>query len=79
MPDAFDRASDLLDRVDQRTSEYLASRMSARSADACMPSAHECVECGDELPEGRREALPGVQHCVYCAEDLERITAAGRR
>lgn len=31
-------------------------------------SAHECVECGDLIPQGRREALPGVQLCVECAE-----------
>lgn len=44
MPDAFDRASDLLDRVDQRTSEYLSGRLSARAADACQPSACERIE-----------------------------------
>ena len=26
----------------------------------------ECEECGDEIPEGRREALPGVRLCVAC-------------
>ena len=31
-------------------------------------SAHECVECGADIPEGRRLALPGVQVCVRCAE-----------
>ena len=25
-----------------------------------------CVECGDEIPQGRREALPGVRTCVAC-------------
>jgi phage/conjugal plasmid C-4 type zinc finger TraR family protein len=29
-------------------------------------SAHECVECGDDIPERRRQALPGVQTCVAC-------------
>lgn len=32
------------------------------------PSAKECVECGDEIPEARRLAIPGVQSCVYCQE-----------
>lgn len=31
-------------------------------------SAHECVECGDSIPQGRREAVKGVQLCVECAE-----------
>ena len=26
----------------------------------------ECEECGAEIPEGRREALPGVRLCVAC-------------
>lgn len=24
----------------------------------------ECVECGDEIPEARRKALPGARTCV---------------
>ena len=31
----------------------------------------ECMECGDEIPEARRVALPGVQLCVYCQGDKE--------
>lgn len=31
-------------------------------------SATECVECGDEIPEGRRVAIPGVTLCTPCAE-----------
>ncbi|MGY2258140.1 TraR/DksA C4-type zinc finger protein [Pseudomonas sp. SDO55104_S430] len=30
-------------------------------------SATEC-ECGEEIPEGRRLAIPGVKLCVQCAE-----------
>ena len=33
-------------------------------------SRDDCAECGDEIPEGRRVAVPGVQHCVICAEHL---------
>ena len=25
-----------------------------------------CEACGDEIPAGRREALPGVRRCVAC-------------
>ena len=35
-------------------------------------SAEECEECGDEIPEARRRALPGVKWCVGCAEITER-------
>jgi phage/conjugal plasmid C-4 type zinc finger TraR family protein len=32
------------------------------------PSAIECISCGDQIPEGRRHAIPGVQKCVNCAD-----------
>lgn len=31
-------------------------------------SATECVECGEGIPEGRRDAVKGVQLCTPCAE-----------
>ncbi|WP_321374335.1 TraR/DksA C4-type zinc finger protein [Pseudomonas extremaustralis] len=31
-------------------------------------SATECVECGEVIPEGRREAVKGVTLCAPCAE-----------
>lgn len=35
-------------------------------------SAAECVECSEPIPDQRREAVPGVQTCVDCAQALER-------
>ena len=26
----------------------------------------DCVECGDEIPQKRRDALPGVTTCIAC-------------
>ena len=39
---------------------------------AQQPSAEECEECGDEIPQARRLAIPGVQLCVFCKERQER-------
>ena len=39
------------------------------AARARMPSGEgsdECVECGDDIPEARRRAIPGVRTCVAC-------------
>ncbi len=30
-----------------------------------------CEECGERIPEARRQALPGVEHCVKCQAELE--------
>lgn len=39
---------------------------------ALEPSAEECEECGDEIPEARRLAMPGCKLCVFCKEKQER-------
>ena len=31
-------------------------------------SLSHCEECGDDIPEARREAVPGVRLCVACQE-----------
>ena len=31
-------------------------------------SLHECEDCGEAIPEARRQALPGVRRCVQCQE-----------
>lgn len=32
-------------------------------------SLTHCDECGNEIPEPRRQALPGVRLCVKCREE----------
>jgi phage/conjugal plasmid C-4 type zinc finger TraR family protein len=39
---------------------------------ALVPSAEECVECGEEIPQARQLLVPGVQLCVYCQAKKER-------
>lgn len=35
-------------------------------------SATECRDCGDEIPQRRRTALPGVYQCVACRSLFEK-------
>jgi RNA polymerase-binding transcription factor DksA len=40
--------------------------------------AEHCVECGDEIPEARRKALPGARTCVTCQSGRDsRIVLVG--
>ena len=40
-------------------------------------SLTHCEECGEAIPEGRREAVPGVRACVQCQAELDQqITAS---
>ena len=31
-----------------------------------------CEECGAEIPQARREAVPGVRACVSCQSELDK-------
>ncbi len=33
--------------------------------------ANYCIKCDSKIPTQRRRLLPGVQTCIYCAQDLE--------
>jgi phage/conjugal plasmid C-4 type zinc finger TraR family protein len=40
--------------------------------------ATHCIECGDEIPEARRRALPGARTCVACQSGRDsQVVAAG--
>ena len=44
-------------------------------ARARLPSGEgetHCVECGDEIPEARRRALPGARTCISCQSARDR-------
>ena len=64
MPDVIDAANDL-------AQHHLDVALSRRPLPSQKPSAFECDECGDPIPEGRRKAVIGTQHCADCAGILE--------
>ena len=43
------------------------------------PSLPHCAECGAEIPEARRNAVPGVRLCVSCQDvhDQDATSSAG--
>ena len=48
----------------------------ARSELPSGPGRENCEECGERIPDARREALPGVRFCVTCQETLDQEQAA---
>lgn len=58
----------------------VASEYEAKMREAALSRRHVftgesriyCAECDGGIPPARREALPGVQLCVECAEHSER-------
>jgi phage/conjugal plasmid C-4 type zinc finger TraR family protein len=46
-----------------------------KRARASMPAGEgptHCVECGEEIAQARRHALPGVRTCITCQSGLDR-------
>jgi phage/conjugal plasmid C-4 type zinc finger TraR family protein len=39
------------------------------------PSLTHCAHCGKEIPEARRNAIPGVKLCVACQEEEDKEAA----
>jgi phage/conjugal plasmid C-4 type zinc finger TraR family protein len=58
------------EQIDQSIADAIQK---ARSQLPKGESALHCVECGVEIPAGRREAIPGVQLCVACQEEADAL------
>lgn len=58
--------ADDVDFAEERIEKELASALAARVI-YVGESVYEC-ECGEEISQGRRLAVPGVQNCIICAE-----------
>lgn len=68
---------DIADLADEAIEESL-NRSIANIPRYAGISAKEC-ECGEDIPEGRRQAIPGVQLCVGCAEREALVKQGVRR
>jgi phage/conjugal plasmid C-4 type zinc finger TraR family protein len=50
----------------------VAKVQEALAKQRAQPSLEECEDCGEDIPEARRLAQPGVIRCIYCQELFER-------
>lgn len=70
MTDVFDRASDL---EQWQRDQAIAI---AREHEESTVTSLGCHDCGEEIPEARREAQPHCKRCVPCQSAFEK---KGRR
>jgi len=79
MAGGWSRDGAVQDQIDDTVKDaVLAAR--ARLATGASSDADEthCVECGEEIPEARRRAMPGARTCVACQSFRDaRTPAAG--
>ncbi|MBE8577456.1 TraR/DksA C4-type zinc finger protein [Vibrio sp. OPT18] len=70
MSDVIDHASGL---ETQFTEVALANQLARAKRIEKWESAQECGECGDPIPEERRQKVPGCQYCTLCQSNIERF------
>ena len=51
---------------DQIDDTVLDAVQRARANLPAGPSATQCIACGEDIPDRRRMALPGVRTCIAC-------------
>jgi phage/conjugal plasmid C-4 type zinc finger TraR family protein len=39
------------------------------------PGLAHCAECGTEIPQSRRDAIPGARLCIACQDSADRASA----
>lgn len=63
--------SDDIDRANDLAAFDVHVALANRPQPTGKPSLEWCDDCGNEIPEARRAALPGVERCVDCAREHE--------
>jgi phage/conjugal plasmid C-4 type zinc finger TraR family protein len=75
MAGGWARDGAVLDQIEDTVSDGV---LAARARLPAGEGTTHCEECGEEIPEGRRRALPGARTCVACQSGRDRqVVAAG--
>ncbi len=68
--------TDLVDHANGKETQFtemaLANHLLRVSQNAEKESALDCKECGEQIPEARREASKGCQLCIDCQQLADR-------
>ena len=57
------------DQIEDTVQDEIAR---ARRALSKGPGLRYCEECGEEIPEARRKAVPGVRLCIRCQQQADK-------
>jgi phage/conjugal plasmid C-4 type zinc finger TraR family protein len=65
--------ADIADQAQQQEAYQLQDSLARVAASRPQgPSLECCEDCGCEIPEKRRQAVPGCTRCIACQEEAER-------
>ncbi|MCK6983963.1 TraR/DksA family transcriptional regulator [Enterobacter roggenkampii] len=63
--------ADIIDTAAEIEGLQRNAALSAHRIDPNAVSAEHCAECGEDIPEPRRAAVPGCQTCAECQGVIE--------
>ncbi|MFN3944021.1 MAG: DksA/TraR family C4-type zinc finger protein [Allosphingosinicella sp.] len=66
MAGGWSRDGAVQDQIDDTVADAVLAARGRLAAAASGEGETHCVLCGEEIPEGRRLALPGARTCVAC-------------
>jgi phage/conjugal plasmid C-4 type zinc finger TraR family protein len=69
MAGGWTRDGAVQDQIDDTVKDAV---LRARALTPKGESAEECDDCGEPIPQKRREALPGVRTCVACQAERDK-------
>jgi len=58
--------ADICDDATKSDEDWVALKIKEARRELDRPSATHCDDCGDEIPEERRELVPGCRTCISC-------------
>ena len=64
-------SAELIDAANELVEQNIQIALANRRTFSNAISATHCADCGDELDQRRREAVPGCQLCVDCIAKQE--------
>lgn len=65
-------AADLATLEQLRIEKRFDAHRKAQAAKPVKPSAKDCADCGEPIPQRRRELIKGVRLCTQCQSLSER-------
>lgn len=63
--------AEIIDAASELEEMQREQAIAAHRIDRNAVSASHCIECGDDIPQARREAVPGCRTCADCQQIIE--------
>lgn len=64
--------TDIADLAQQREEQFLAQSLAKQAQKSTVTASnYYCEDCGDVIPQARREVVQGCTRCIVCQEYAE--------